>query len=53
MSGVLVATVMQAVGAAKDWLAGTVVQEPLGTKGYNDSKEIKWPIRVLLRSYPH
>ena len=40
MSGVLVATVMQAVGAAKDWLAGTVIQEPLGTKGYNASKEI-------------
>lgn len=40
MSGVVVATVMQAVGAAKSWLSEKVVQEPLDSKGYNASKEI-------------
>lgn len=40
MSGVVVATVMQAVGAAKSWLAEKAVQEPLDSKGYNASKEI-------------
>ena len=40
MSGVIVATVMQAVGAAKSWLAEKAVQEPLDSKGYNASKEI-------------